>query len=548
QVFNSSSPGLELDACLWSLTEVFKRLLKGAHQGKSKILGKLVAAFDLSLCALCSKFLSERKTLTQSLVDFTSGQHWRTTFCLLLDLLEVLTASSLMSGAGICLKSQRITHLYSSALLSTVSGTSDYFVKKRALLLLKRAVLQQAGEDWNLEVLSSGLKYEHFSSDMSTLAETVLTAVTANWLESVQVESASFFGGTRHITGYEGRKPDCVILRAVSLLLLKSVELHVQTAGAVDSASEVYGYLQRLWAFMRQCSIQLFESTHLCCCVSRVSGEQDDDMIEAAKALLSIFLHQRYNLSLTSVKSKTACASGCNPHCHFLFLLQSVSFDHSMLLDFLISTETCFLEYFVRYLKYLTVDWMGFTAACRTFSMSHSHPSVQETLTCSSHGDISALPYKGQPLVEKVSLIVRPHLVEYDSSEDSSQETMEISEDESGASVFDKGTLSALAMKQETTGPQISIKQRQLSDSRGLLSKSKSTLERQPQVLNMATLSGKVTCETYVKTVLCLSELREVLMRLQTKKLFPYKPSSLLKLLEQVQKCSQQSQLSRFNK
>lgn len=86
-------------------------------------------------------------------------------------------------------------------------------------------------------------------------------------------------------------------LSSVAILTLALCPL----TGAVDSASEVYGYLQRLWAFMRQCSIQLFESTHLCCCVSRVSGEQDDDMIEAAKALLSIFLHQRYNCQICEI-------------------------------------------------------------------------------------------------------------------------------------------------------------------------------------------------------------------------------------------------------
>lgn len=33
QAFGSAAPGHGLDACLWSLTEVFKRLLKGAHGG-----------------------------------------------------------------------------------------------------------------------------------------------------------------------------------------------------------------------------------------------------------------------------------------------------------------------------------------------------------------------------------------------------------------------------------------------------------------------------------------------------------------------------------
>ena len=194
-----------------------------------EIIGKLLASFDSSLSALCSKFLpDERKELTQ-LVDFTSSRHWGTTICLLLDLLEALTASSLICRAG--LKSQRLIHIHSSALLNTISCSSEYFIKKRALLLLKRAVLQKTGEDWSLgEVLSTGLKYEHFGSDMNLLSQSVLTATVANWLQSVQVGSASFFGGTRHVRGDEGQKPDSVMLRAVSLLLLKSMELHVQTA------------------------------------------------------------------------------------------------------------------------------------------------------------------------------------------------------------------------------------------------------------------------------------------------------------------------------
>lgn len=257
---------------------------------------------------------------------------------------------------------------------------------------------------------------------------------------------------------------------------------------------------------------------------------------------------------------EAACASGCNPHCHFLFLLQSVSFDHSILLDFLISTETCFLEYFVRYLKYLTVDWQGFTAACERISMSDTHLSMQKSLTCSCYSDVSELAYKGQPIVEKISLVAGPRLVEYESSEESDQENMEISKDEPGTSVCEKGRLNALDMKQETIGLQIPIRQKQYvsSGSVGSQSKPNSTLERQSQGLslqmraqktctNMANLL-KVSCGTSVRTVLCLSELREVLMRLQTRKLFPYNPSSLLKLLARVQKCSQQSQLSQFIK
>lgn len=60
-----------------------------------------------------------------------------------------------------------------------------------------------------------------------------------------------------------------------------------------DSAAEMQGCLKNLWGFLRRNSVQLKEATHLCCWVSLLFGEQDDDMMEAAKALLSIFLHHR---------------------------------------------------------------------------------------------------------------------------------------------------------------------------------------------------------------------------------------------------------------
>ncbi|XP_075947032.1 protein Lines homolog 1 isoform X3 [Anarhichas minor] len=562
QVFYSSPSGPELDACLWSLTEVLKRLLKGAHQGLSLFCDCPV---PMEASQEVQFLPDERKEETQCLVDVTSSRRWGTTWCLLLDLLEVLTASSLTCGAGVCLKSQRMTHTHSSALLTTVSCSSQYFVKKRVLLLLKRALLQKAGEDWALGG-STGLRYKHFHSDMNMLAQSVLTAVTTDWLQSVQVESASFFGGTRHVGGEEGQKPDCVMLRSVSLLLLKSMELHIQTAG-VDSATEVYGYLQSLWGFLRRCSVQLTEVTHRCCWVSLLFGDQDDDMMEAAKALFSIFLHHRRCSGLDELAVlEAACASGCNPHCHFLLLLQSISFDHSILLDFLISTETCFLEYFVRYLKYLSADWRGFTAACGTISLPDCHLSLQQSPTASAGGDM--LKVKGEPDQVEVSSCVQPtgvippvgttrlaagfHLVEYDSSDQSDPENMEVSQEEPGPSACEKGRFSALYVKQELSGPPLPIRHRQYESS---VYKPNSRQEgpslpvlQSEQTSSCPTVSGQLTCGTLARAVLCLSELREVVTRLQTKKLFPYNPSSLLKLLAQVQNCSEQSHLLHFNK
>lgn len=57
QSFDSSSPGRELDACLWSLTEVLKRLLKGAHTGTVTFCTAKVIVYKLNEAyeALCHR-------------------------------------------------------------------------------------------------------------------------------------------------------------------------------------------------------------------------------------------------------------------------------------------------------------------------------------------------------------------------------------------------------------------------------------------------------------------------------------------------------------
>lgn len=190
----------------------------------------LLVGFDLTLSVLCSKLLpEEKKHMSQHSVDFTRSSHWGTSLCLLLDLLEVLTSSSLVCGAGVRLKSQRVTHLHSLALLN-ICCSSEYYVKKRVLLLLKRAILQKVGEDWISGDVASGRTCGNWSSDMSILARTVLKAASDNWLLSIQMQSGAFFGGTRHILGDQIQNWDCMMLRAVSLIILKSIELCIQTA------------------------------------------------------------------------------------------------------------------------------------------------------------------------------------------------------------------------------------------------------------------------------------------------------------------------------
>ncbi|XP_053741663.1 protein Lines homolog 1 isoform X1 [Synchiropus splendidus] len=449
--FLTSDPSSELDACLWSLTSVLKKLLKGSHPD---LAVKLLEMFDTSVCVVCSRFLP----LEQESVPMMEHRHWSTTFCTLLNLLEALAASAALCTSDVCLQSQRLTHVHASSLLTTVTRCSQYRVKKPALLLLKRVLLQKPGEEW----LSGGVRNARRSQDVQLLAQSVLRAVTAGWLQGLEVRTGSFFGGTCQSLE---QKKDYVILRAVSVVLLKAAEVHIE-AGAPSAGSPgvapVLETLQTLWHFLRQQGVEMQEVGHSCCFLTLLFVEQDDDLMEAAASLLSIFLHCRTSIGPGSGEGRDACESGCNPHCHFLLLLQSISYDHSILLDFLISMETCFLEYFVRYLKYLLSDRQGFTQACRKMIPQVDSPTRTRPVV-----KMAATSYKQTGGVDPGI-----RLVEYDSSEESDAEVMEVSQG-----------------------------------------------------------SSPVSCRTLARTVDCLWQLREVVTRLHAKNLFPYNPTSLLRLL-----------------
>ncbi len=162
-----------------------------------------------------------------------------------------------------------------------------------------------------------------------------------------------------------------------------------------------------------------------------------------------------------SCSDSGVCVWGCNPHCHFILLLRSLSFDHSVLLDFLISSETCFLEYCVRYLKLLREDRTAFSSSCRHIEDCAGAPSaVSETL------DVVPRTRSSTDV---------PRLVDYGSSDESEEAEERVSDRDSG---------------------------------------------------NTDSLLGKV--------FVCLMDLRSAVTRLHNRGLFPYNPTSLLKLLNSI--------------
>ncbi|XP_030232432.1 protein Lines homolog 1 isoform X1 [Gadus morhua] len=567
QAFQNGPTGKELDPCMWSFISVFKILLKDSDKRKTEILQKLLMAFDPHLTTLVSRFLPEEEVDDGlSAVHLpTNTRSWGVTFSSLLDLLEILCASRLMCSTDVCSPCQRLAYRRARPLIKTAASSScDYILKRRVLLLMKRTLLQKAGEDLALgEISAPASRDEHFGTDMGALADTVLGAVSAEWLRFVPVEmvAAASFGGPYRGPGQGGgrnRKPDHVMLRAVGLVVLKSLELTLQTGAAADRTVEAC--LGVLFGFLQDRGVPLAESSHLCCWYLLVFTEQDDDMMEAAKTLLALYL--RYNSRCPGLNpeavSATSCSSGFNPHCHFLLFLRSVSFDPSTLLDFLISSETCFLEYLVRYLKHLRADFPGFLLACR--KMEESDPRVRAQLSFSvpvrvgTPGTTHAASDR-----DRTKLFTRPTahvptrpastglgsglcLVDYSSSDESGSEEMEVSQashkdaDEGNRRAklpdSEKRAMSALADDnlpdrkaqvqdvvcdhgQERPTPYLGLAASQFGQTTGLAH----------------TQGGR----TLTRSLLCLSDLRRVVAKLNTKNLFPYNPKSLLKLLAQAE-------------
>ncbi|XP_056318575.1 protein Lines homolog 1-like [Danio aesculapii] len=138
-------------------------------------------------------------------------------------------------------------------------------------------------------------------------------------------------------------------------------------------------------------------------------------MMEATNTLMALYLYQKRSCSDSGV-----CIWGFNPHCLFILLLRSLSFDHSVLLDFLISSETCFLEYFVRYLKLLRQDWTGLCRSSRHIEDCDRDAKRGSDLSIPA-SSAAAVPCGESATGNKVENALVSRLVDYGSSDESEE-------------------------------------------------------------------------------------------------------------------------------
>ncbi|XP_023601004.1 protein Lines homolog 1 isoform X2 [Myotis lucifugus] len=549
-------------------------------EGK-ELLQQLLTPLDAPFEVFYNSFFSQH-------LDGPPGTcHLANTLLGALELLELLIASR--THRDLHFTCQRILFLKPSCVLDVITWPVQAFVKRKFVIFLKKCLLRKAGEDLcRGAVAALAPPDRHLEGDMAAVADAVLHAVDLGLLRTLSVRGKpSCFAGGEVQPGCERPPgPDHVILRAASLLVIKSLEIKFQKcASAKEMRGDLQRYMSELLTFLKPHLQPSVQAHNPCEWLSRVFIEQDDDMLEAARASMGIYLKltREYEAAQNLAQEKETWSqhtheNGYNPHCIFLFFLKNIGFDSTVLLDFLISSETCFLEYFVRYLKLLPKDWDAFSTICKYFDVtkctdsrntcgrvaslvqdtSSNHTESRPLAALGSHRSAQACvswaagaspeppnqvvitreshapPRAGgraSPPAARASPPAARSLVDYDTSDDSEVEPPDL------CSANSKQTS---AHQEATENIQVTV-----GTGRGKKELS-SELQSGPAVPKEPDAPFSVDWDeaprnvvyevgTSYRTVKCFQELQAAISRLQKKNLFPYNPTALLRLLKQIE-------------
>ncbi|KFQ15271.1 Protein Lines [Leptosomus discolor] len=572
-------------ACLWTLTTIIKDILKDQVLPKAGILKKLLAPFDAVLEGFYNSILFHHFDSQHYTSPYSEAANNLISF---IDLLEALLASRI--ELELPLRCQRVLFLKVSYVLNLISSSIHYLFKKLFIMLLKKCVLYKSREDAKSGSLF--LQNPSLLEDMLALSNAVLQVVNLTWLNQIPLnEKTSYFGGSEAAPGDDTQGgSDQTVLRALSLVVLKALEFKFQSSATEAEIKDFQSSMSQLLIFWRshvKPSQQSHPVVHHCEWLSLIFIEQDDDMWEAAKALLLIYLkfdRLRHDAAdnLSQKEEETwnflTHASGYNPHCIFLFFLEKIAFDSTVLLDFLISSETCFLEYLVRFLKLLRKDWHQFVDVCNHFDTKHGtfqsissvKPPHQEKQSCMTDESLQNACCEPEPQTvislaashnylvftaeqgdnegaesnQSNSLICTDStallgslqsLVNYDSSDDSELEsdgkeslvnTKQVPLNNEGERWMRETCCSYTDDKWNTLKSEVlPLKQKGSNTSSCLTCMASSGNIVPPRIM-------------IYKSTKCLEELEKAISRLQRRNLFPYNPSALLKLLSHIEKIS----------
>ncbi|ELK02286.1 Protein Lines like protein 1 [Pteropus alecto] len=487
------------------------QLTTGMFQNSDKLLSHMAAK-----CLALLLYFQLKEKRFENCQDTTKIVN---TLICFLELLELLIASRIhLASQFTC---QRIVFLKPSCVLDVITWPVQAFVKRKFIIFIKKCLLCKVGDDLCRGSVPAFTPPDcHLNVDMLALADAVLQAVDLGLLRTLSVRGKpSRFGGGEVPPGSESVPvPDHVTLRAASLLVIKSLEIKFQNCA---SANEMKVVLQK---FMSE--LLTFLEPHLqpsplshdpCEWLCRVFLEQDDDMVEAAKATVGIYLRLTRYLKLLQKdwdKFFTICKSfdvtESNDSINICGRVSSLVQDRS-------SSRTEPSPWAAR---------GSHRNACASASWPSDASSEPPNQVVMSKETQATLQADGQSLPQ-----ASQSLVDYDSSDDSEVESKDpCSANSKETSLYQE----AMKKIQDTVG--ISKNKKELSPE----------LQSRPLVPKASNNPFSVDCDivpnntdskvgTAYRTVKCFEELQGAIHRLQKKNLFPYNPTALMKLLKQTE-------------
>lgn len=178
---------------------------------------------------------------------------------------------------------------------------------------------------------------------------------------------------------------DKTLLQNMVLLVLKSVAVTVKETRSDSSDSSVGSddfdfyqdmqliersirdVLKKVDAFIKN-ALDFHPETTFCKVMVHLFNDQDDYLIESMVCTLDISVGISYRNAVFP-----DLAAMLNPTHSFIEFLKVVSHTSGMLLTFLVESETCFLLYLLRFLKYTRRNWSKFVSSCGEGSTSRSN-------------------------------------------------------------------------------------------------------------------------------------------------------------------------------
>lgn len=177
---------------------------------------------------------------------------------------------------------------------------------------------------------------------------------------------------------------DKTLLQKMVLLVLKSIAVTVKeirsdsSDSSIDSTDydafqdillielSIRDVLSKLETFIKQ-TLQFHPECHFSKILIHLFDDQDDHLIEAMVCTLDV----TSGISFRNNAFPELVAM-LNPVYTFLEFLKMTSNSSDLLLDLLVSNETCFLLYLLRFLKYIRMNWTMFVHSCHSFGMGNA--------------------------------------------------------------------------------------------------------------------------------------------------------------------------------